>query len=76
MAKGALFRPSLGHRKQMDTEVAGNSRNLGGSGGMHPQKILKSRTPEIRFPAFQEVIFYRKAHYKLEVWERVGVDQD
>ena len=46
----------------------------GGSGDRHPQIILKSRTPEIRFPAFWEVIFYRKAHYKLEVWERV--DQD
>ena len=37
---------------------------------MHPKIILKSRTPEIRFPASWEVIFYRKAHYKLEVWER------
>ena len=42
-----------------------------GSGGMHPEIILKSRTPEIRFPASWEVIFYRKAHYKLEVWEQV-----
>ena len=48
----------------MNIEGAGNSRNLGGSGGRHPQIILKSRTPEIRFPAFLEVIFYRKAHYK------------
>ena len=55
-------------------EGAGNSRNLGESGGRHPHIILKSRTPETRFPAFWEVIFYRKAHYKLEVWERV--DQD
>ena len=47
----------------------GNSRNLGGSGGRHPQIILKSRTPEIRFPAFYEGIFYQKAHYKLDVWE-------
>ena len=38
---------------------------------MHPQIILKSRTPEIRFPASWEVIFYRKAHSKLEVLERV-----
>ena len=53
---------------------AGKSVNLGGSGGMHPQIILKFRTPEIQFLAFWEVIFYRKAHYKLEVWERV--DQD
>ena len=53
---------------------AGNSGNLGGSGGMHPQIILKSRTPEIRFPESWEVIFYRKAHYKLEVWERVDRD--
>ena len=60
-----------GRRKQMDIGGAGNSENLGGSGGMHPQIILKSRTPEIRFPASWEVIFYRKAHYKLEVWERV-----
>ena len=45
-----------------------------GFGGMDPQIILKSRTTEIRFPAFWEVIFYRKGHYKLEVWERV--DQD
>ena len=52
MAKGPLFYPSQGHRKQMDIEGAGNSRNLGASEGMHPQKILKSRTPEIRFPAF------------------------
>ena len=55
----------------MDIGGAGNSGNLEGSGGMHPQIILKSRTPEIRFPASWEVIFYRKAHYKLEVWERV-----
>ena len=48
--------------------------NLGGSGDRHPQIILKSRTPEIQFSTFWEVIFYRKAHYKLEVWERV--DQD
>ena len=41
---------------------------------VHPQIILKSRTPKIRFPTFWEVISYRKAHYKLEVWERV--DQD
>ena len=53
---------------------AGNNENLGGPGGMHPQVILKSRTPEIRFPASWEVIFYRKAHYKLEVWERVDRD--
>ena len=53
---------------------AGNSGNLRGSGGMHPQIILKSRTPEIRFPASWEVIFYRKAHYKLEIWERVDRD--
>ena len=45
----------------------GNCGNLGGSGDMHPQIILKSRTPEIRFPASWEVIFYGKAHYKLEV---------
>ena len=53
---------------------AGNSGNLGRSGGMHPQIILKSRTPEIRFPASWEVIFYRKAHYKLEAWEQVNWD--
>ena len=58
----------------MDIGGAGNSENLGGPGGMHPQIILKSRTPEIRFPASWEVIFYRKAHYKLEVWERVDRD--
>ena len=52
----------------------GGGWQQGGSGDRHPQIILKSRTPEIRFPAFWEVIFYRKAHYKLEVWERV--DQD
>ena len=45
--------------------------DLGGSGGRHPQIILRSRTTEIRFPAFWKVMFYRKAHYKLEVWERV-----
>ena len=48
---------------------AGNSGNLGESGGMHPQIILKPTTPEIRLPASWEVIFYRKVHYKLEVWE-------
>ena len=63
-----------GRRKQMDIGGAGNSENLGGPGGLHPQIILKSRTPEIRFPASWEVIFYRKAHYKLEVWERVDRD--
>ena len=57
----------------MDIGGAGNCGNPGGSGGMHPQKILKSRT-EIRFPASWEVIFYEKAHYKLEVWERVDRD--
>ena len=55
----------------MDIGGAGNSRHLG---GIHPQIILKSRTVEIRFPAFWAVISYQKAHYKLEVWERV--DQD
>ena len=55
----------------MDIGGAGSNGNLG---GMDPQIILKSRTTEIRFPAFWEVIFYRKGHYKLEVWERV--DQD
>ena len=63
-----------GRRKQMDIGGADNSRNLGGLWGMHPQIILKSRTPEIRFPALWEVIFYRKAHYKLEVWELVNHD--
>ena len=63
----------------MDIGGTGNSGNLGGSGGMHPQifktpRILESRTPEIRFPASWEVIFYGKAHYKLEVWERVDRD--
>ena len=54
---------------------ASNSGNLGGwVWGHAPQIILKSRTPEIRFPASREVIFYRKAHYKLEVWERVDRD--
>ena len=53
---------------------AGDSGNLGGFGSMQPQIILKSGTPEIRFPASWEVIFYRKAHYKLEVWERVDRD--
>ena len=34
-----------GRRKQMDIGGgAGNSENLGESGGMHPQIILKSRT--------------------------------
>ena len=51
----------------------------GGGGGWQLWKprgdlILKSRTPEIRFPASWEVIFYRKVHYKLEVWERVDRD--
>ena len=45
-----------------------------GSGGRHPQIILKSRTSEIRFPAFWEVIFYRKAYYRLEVLEQVNQD--
>ena len=84
MAKTALQKGSKvlhvsikqGRRKQMDIGGggAGNSGNLGGSGGIHHQIILKSRTPEIRFPASWEVIFYRKAHYKLEVWERVDRD--
>ena len=30
---------------------------LGGSGGMLPQKILKTRTPEMLFPAFWHVNF-------------------
>ena len=53
----SIFFPNLhyvqGRRKQMVFfgGGAGNSGNLGGSGGMHPQIILKSRTPEIRFPA-------------------------
>ena len=63
-----------GRRKQMDIGGGGGGGLAGWqqqkpreSGGMHPQIILKSRTPEIRFPAFWEVISYRKAHYKLEV---------
>ena len=69
-----------GRRKQIDIGGAGNSGNLEGSWGMHhrdcihPQIILKSRTPEIRIPVSWEVIFYRKAHYNLEVWERVDWD--
>ena len=66
-------------------KAVGSKWILGGGGGlaametlgiwgMDRQIILKSRTTEIRFPAFWEVIFYRKWHYKLEVWERV--DQD
>ena len=58
----------------MDIGGAGDSGNLGGSRGMHPQIILKPRTPEIRFPASWEVLFDRKARYKLEVWERVDRD--
>ena len=65
---------SQGRRTQMDIGGAGKSVNLGGSGGMDPQIILKSRTPEIRFLALWEVIFYRKAHHKLEIWERVDRD--
>ena len=54
---------------------AGNSGNLGRSRGMDPQIILKSRTPEIRFPASLEVIVNRKAHYKLEVGnELIGIE--
>ena len=65
-----------GRRKQTDIGGGGDkSVNLGGSGGMHPQIILKSRTPEIRFSASWEVIFYRKAHCKLKVWERVDRDR-
>ena len=65
-----------GRRKQMDIGGggAGKSVNLGRSGGMQPEIILKSTTPKIRFPAFWEVIFYRKAHYKLEIWERADRD--
>ena len=60
-----------GRRKQMDIGGGWQQWKPRGSGGMRPQIILKSRTPEIRFPASWRMIFYRKAHYKLEVWERV-----
>ena len=36
----------------MAIEVAVRPLFLGGSGGMPPQKILKSRSSEIQFPAF------------------------
>ena len=45
-----LFK-AQGCRKQMDIGGgAGKSVNLGGSGGMHPQIILKSRPPKYDFP--------------------------
>ena len=34
---------------------------LGGSGGMLPQKILKTRTPQVLFPAFWSVNFKQKS---------------
>ena len=58
----------------MDIGGAGNSGNLGGSGSMHPQIVLKSRTPEIRFPASWEVIFYRKARHKRVGNELIGIE--
>ena len=70
----SIYDKAVGSKWIWEGGGAGNSRNLGGSGGIHPQIILKSRTSEIRFPAFWEVIPYRKAHYKLEVWERVDHD--
>ena len=58
-------------------DVGGGVAKPGGYGGMQPQIIFRNNisiTSEIRFQAFWEVIFYRKAHYKSEVWERVDKD--
>ena len=38
---------------------------LGGSGGMLPQKILKTRTPQMLFPAFWRVNFKQKSTAKM-----------
>ena len=67
-----IYSKAVGSKWILGVGGAGNSGNLEGlHGGTHPMIILKSRTTKIRFPASWEVIFYRKAHYKLEVWERV-----
>ena len=38
---------------------------LGGSGGMLPQKILKTRTPQMLFPVFWRVNFKQKSTVKM-----------
>ena len=38
---------------------------LGGSGGMLPQEILKTRTPQMLFPAFWRVNFKQKSTAKI-----------
>ena len=38
---------------------------LGGFGGMLPQKILKTRTPQMLFPAFLRVNFKQKSTVKM-----------
>ena len=38
---------------------------LGGSGGMLPQKILKTRTPQMLFPAFWRANFKQKLTAKM-----------
>ena len=49
---------NLNLRRRQGIEVAGGqsraegASHLGGSGGMHPGKILKSGNPEMQFPGF------------------------
>ena len=38
---------------------------VGGSGGMLPQKILKTRAPQMLFPAFWHVNFKQKSNAKM-----------
>ena len=48
-------RRNLNLRRRQGIEVAGGqsrASHLGGSGGMHPGKILKSGNPEMQFPGF------------------------
>ena len=54
-----LFRYlNQGRRNQIDIGGGGGGGDGGRCGNsMHPKTISKSRTPEIQFPAFWEVIF-------------------
>ena len=48
----------LEENNRLYEQGAVRSLNLGGSGGMLPQKILKSGSSEIRFPAFWEPTYH------------------
>ena len=50
--------------KKLDAEWRSH-QPLGGSGGMLPQKILKTRTPQMLFPAFWRVNFKQKSTAKM-----------